>query len=138
MRQDRLALGSPAHLSNLRRHAVLRFLAESSRHQARALLRPSGGRLRRAGRTLVGTWKLNLAKSKYSPGPAPSSETVTYESAGQGLKYSVTQAFAGGKPIHLEGTLIYDGKDYAATGTDDYDTVATKRVDAFLGETARK
>ena len=26
----------------------------------------------------IGTWKLNVAKSKYSPGPAPKSATVTF------------------------------------------------------------
>ena len=32
---------------------------------------------------LVGTWELNVAKSKYSPGPAPKSETRTYVVSGQ-------------------------------------------------------
>jgi hypothetical protein len=32
----------------------------------------------------IGTWKLNLAKSKYSPGPAPQSLTVKVEPSGQG------------------------------------------------------
>ena len=31
---------------------------------------------------LSGTWKLNTAKSKYSPGPAPKSNTVTYSMDG--------------------------------------------------------
>ena len=30
----------------------------------------------------VGTWTMNPAKSKYSPGPAPKSATSTYEAAG--------------------------------------------------------
>ena len=34
----------------------------------------------------LGTWKLNLAKSTYSPGPPPKSLTVTIEAAGQGMK----------------------------------------------------
>ena len=29
----------------------------------------------------LGTWKLNLAKSKYNPGPAPKSATFTLEAA---------------------------------------------------------
>jgi len=32
----------------------------------------------------LGTWKLNVAKSKYEPGPAPKSLTVKIESAGLG------------------------------------------------------
>ena len=34
----------------------------------------------------VGTWRLNVAKSKYSPGPAPKSQTATYEAAGKGTE----------------------------------------------------
>src|SRR2546426_10145346 len=32
---------------------------------------------------VVGTWELNVVKSKYSPGPAPKSEMRTYVVAGQ-------------------------------------------------------
>jgi hypothetical protein len=44
----------------------------------------------------VGTWRLNVAKSKYSPGPAPKSTVSVYEAAGQGLKISVTSEPASG------------------------------------------
>ncbi len=86
---------------------------------------------------LVGTWTLNPAKSTYSPGPAPRSEVVTYEAAEDGVKYTVKQTGADGKSAVLEGRLIYDGKDYPATGTSDYDAVSTRRIDANTSETAR-
>ena len=34
----------------------------------------------------VGTWKLNVAKSKYNPGPAPQSQTLKVEASGKGEK----------------------------------------------------
>jgi hypothetical protein len=34
---------------------------------------------------VVGTWKLDVAKSTYKPGPAPKSTTVVVEPAGKGL-----------------------------------------------------
>ena len=34
----------------------------------------------------VGTWKVDLAKSTYKPGPAPKNLTVTIEAAGKGIK----------------------------------------------------
>ncbi len=34
----------------------------------------------------VGTWRLNVAKSTYSPGPAPKSITSIYEAAGTGIQ----------------------------------------------------
>jgi len=35
---------------------------------------------------VIGTWKLNVAKSKYDPGPAPKGSTLTLEVAGDGIK----------------------------------------------------
>jgi hypothetical protein len=35
---------------------------------------------------LIGTWKLNLDKSKYNPGPPPRSATLTYTQDGQNFK----------------------------------------------------
>src|SRR5262245_65983626 len=34
----------------------------------------------------LATWKLNVAKSKFSPGPPPKAQTVTFLAAGQGVK----------------------------------------------------
>ena len=34
----------------------------------------------------LGTWKINLEKSKFSPGPAPKTSTRTTEAVGQGFK----------------------------------------------------
>ena len=39
----------------------------------------------------VGVWKLNVAKSTYSPGPGPKSGTTTIEAAGAGTKVVVDQ-----------------------------------------------
>jgi hypothetical protein len=44
----------------------------------------------------VGTWRLNVAKSKYTPGPIPKSVTSTYEPAGKGDKVSVRNEPASG------------------------------------------
>jgi len=40
---------------------------------------------------LVGTWKLNLEKSKFNPGPAPMSLRRTVEAQGDGAKYAVDE-----------------------------------------------
>src|SRR5277367_3746714 len=36
-----------------------------------------------------GTWKLNLAKSKFDPGPPPKSQIRTYEAVGKGQRCAV-------------------------------------------------
>jgi hypothetical protein len=48
----------------------------------------------------VGTWKLNLAKSKFQPGQAPKSTTLVYEAAGAGIKITVDTVPADGAAIH--------------------------------------
>jgi hypothetical protein len=51
-----------------------------------------------AFKSLVGTWKLNLAKSTYSPGPLPRSGTLTFQEDGQGLRSTVETIDAQGNP----------------------------------------
>ena len=48
---------------------------------------------------LVGTWHLNVQKSKYSPGPPPKSVVLTFAQAGQEWKTSSEVTPAEGPPI---------------------------------------
>ena len=65
----------------------------------------------------LGTWKLNVAKSKYNPGPAPKSMTRTVESAGDKVKYTFQGVAADGSKIAYTFTVAFDGKDYPITGS---------------------
>jgi len=89
----------------------------------------------------IGTWKLNVAKSKYSPGPAPQSLTVKVEPSGQGGE-KVTAEF-----VNADGTRTtvqyteanFDGKDYPLTGSQfGADTVSLKRIDTRTTERTDK
>src|SRR5215470_758712 len=60
---------------------------------------------------LTGTWKLNVAKSKYSPGPAPQSNTVKFEGVDGGIKLTADGVDSQGKKTHNEYSAKYDGKD---------------------------
>lgn len=82
-----------------------------------------------------GTWRLNVAKSKFNPGPAPKSSTVTFAAAGQGVKVVVDSATTDAK-VHWEYTANFDGKPYAVTGNPDGDMVVARRVDATTIETS--
>tara|TARA_B100001971_G_C17921555_1_gene398055 strand:+ start:248 stop:586 length:339 start_codon:yes stop_codon:yes gene_type:complete len=62
---------------------------------------------------LIGTWKLNLSKSVYDPGPAPQSLVHQYESVGKDTyKNSRDLVDANGKSSHRELTLVFDGKEH--------------------------
>jgi hypothetical protein len=78
----------------------------------------------------LGTWTLNVAKSKYDPGPAAKSQTTVLEAAAGGaLKEVGDRVNADGSKTHWEWTAKYDGKDYPVMGDPSRDTVALKRVD---------
>ncbi len=85
-----------------------------------------------------GTWKMNPAKSKYSPGPAPKSVTVKIESDADNIKLSSDGIDAAGNPTHVEFTAKYDGQDYPITGVPNADTIALKRIDASTTESTSK
>jgi len=82
--------------------------------------------------TNLGMWKLNLAKSTYSPGPAPRSQTLTFSGTGQNLTDNLEGIDPEGKP--LKGVYIhnYDGKFYPTTGAPGVDSTAYTRVDANI------
>jgi hypothetical protein len=76
----------------------------------------------------IGTWKLNLAKTKYNAGQAPKSTTLVIEAAGQGVKLTSNTVLADGTARKISYTATYDGKDAAVTGTPDYDTISLKKT----------
>ena len=87
----------------------------------------------------VGSWRLNAAKSKYTPGPAPKSITSTYEAAGKGYKVSVKNEPASGPVQQYSYTSNLDGKDSPVTGNNpNADMVAVKRIDANTLEVVSK
>ncbi len=75
----------------------------------------------------MGTWKLNEAKSKLSPG-TPKNSTVVYEAAGDNVKVTIDGADSDGKPTHNEWTGKFDGKDYPVTGDSSSDSRSLKRI----------
>jgi hypothetical protein len=74
---------------------------------------------------LLGTWKLNVEKSK-----APyKSGTSVFEAAGDGVKGTVDLVGTDGTKYHWTFTAKYDGKDNPVTGANPFgDTVAFTRV----------
>jgi hypothetical protein len=86
----------------------------------------------------IGTWKLNEAKSKISPG-APKNTMVVIAAAGDSVRVTVDGIAADGKPAHNEWIGKFDGKDYPLSGDAAADTRAYKPVnDHTLALTEKK
>ncbi|MGA7922162.1 MAG: hypothetical protein WCA38_21055 [Candidatus Acidiferrales bacterium] len=88
--------------------------------------------LRAQDNPLVGTWKLDVTKSKFDPGPAPKSLTRTVEAQGDGVKYTFEGVAGDGSPIAYSFSVQFDGKDNPVSGSapSGADTISAKRVDS--------
>jgi hypothetical protein len=99
----------------------------------------ASGAWAQAPKGLIGTWTLNAAKSKFSPGPAPKSMTVTYSAEGtDGMKIVVDVTPPDAAAQHWEMTGHYDGKEYPVTGNPNADAISMKRIDDRTGESTFK
>ena len=79
----------------------------------------------------VGTWKLNVAKSKATdPSVMPKSEVLKTEAVDNGLKDVWDGVDADGKAYHVTWSPKYDAKDYPITGDPTVDTCMLKKTDA--------
>jgi hypothetical protein len=76
----------------------------------------------------MGTWKMNEAKSKI-PAGMPKNSTVAYAQSGDEVTITVDGTDAG-KAVHHVWTGKFDGKDYAAKGSDMHNSRAYTKVDA--------
>jgi hypothetical protein len=94
---------------------------------------------RAADDPVAGTWKINIAKSKYSPGPAPQSGTVTIKVENNTESYEADTVDASGNTSHASFTAKFDGTDSPVTGNPDGDTIAIKRMSpTHLSATLKK
>jgi len=83
-----------------------------------------------AANPIVGTWKLNVAKSTFTPGPGWRSQVRTYRATPGGASVSWTGVGASGDTMHVSYDYTYDGKDYPMVGSANYDTLNAVPVDA--------
>ena len=88
----------------------------------------------------IGTWKTNLAKSTYSPGPTPTvAGTVKLEPSAGGLKTTIDGTNAEGQATHTETVGKFDGQDNPVKGAAvPNSTSAYKRIDGRTFEVMGK
>ena len=78
---------------------------------------------------LAGTWRLNVAQSKYETAAPPKSQTTTLHAMDGGLHEIVERVNADGTTTRWDVMAKYDGRDYPVKGDPARDTVAMTRVD---------
>jgi len=77
----------------------------------------------------LGTWKVDLAKSKYSPGPAPKSYMLKFEETPDGIKLTSDAVLGDDSALHTTYVSKFDGKDVPWEGNPDADTASAKKID---------
>ena len=85
-----------------------------------------------------GTWKMDPAKSKYSPGPAAKSLTLVVVADENGVKIDSQGTDGEGNPTHVQYDAKFDGKNYPITGLSYGDMVTVKRIDPNTIQTSIK
>lgn len=89
---------------------------------------------------MIGSWKLNLAKSEFTPGPPPRSQMTTIESVGNGTKHTTTGIAADGSAVSYTYTTSVEGKYelIAGKGPSGADSIAVKHIDPNTTEATYK
>jgi hypothetical protein len=81
-----------------------------------------------------GTWRLNTAKSKYDPGPAPEKVTLTIQVDGATATVKSESTFEG-KPYATSYKVTLDGTPAPLQGSPVADMISVKKVDEHTRET---
>jgi hypothetical protein len=75
---------------------------------------------------VVGTWTLDVAKSKFTPGPAPKSATRVYTESADGVTLDSKTVGADGKETSLHVSYKGDGQSHPFSGNPDADSLTAK------------
>ncbi len=82
-----------------------------------------------AGDNWIGIWKLDVKKSKFSPGPGPRGTTLKFVVTKDGTQLISDTITAEGKTTHGTYTSHFDGVDAPWSGNPDADTASPKKID---------
>jgi len=82
---------------------------------------------------LLGSWQLDVVKSRYTPGPPPRSEVRTYVRDKDGMKGTIRRRREDGREEVIEYRADFD-REYPVMGTPAYDTIRLKRIDSHTAE----
>lgn len=86
---------------------------------------------------IVGTWTLNVEKSKFTSGPAPKAGTRVYTESAGVYTLEMKTTTADGKQIPLE-VQYQDGKDEPITGANGIDSIHATKVNTNTWKFALK
>ena len=90
--------------------------------------------LRAENDPLVGVWKLDLARCKFSPGPPLQSQTNKYEPSPDGIKMTAELVDARAEKRTEETIYVFDGKERPVPGSSTGATFTDARTEPNMVE----
>jgi hypothetical protein len=78
----------------------------------------------------IGTWELDAARSRYSPGPAPKSQTVQFTSDGDSISLTSDGVGGDGEATHSSYRSRFDGREVPWEGNPEADTAVPLKIDS--------
>ncbi len=87
---------------------------------------------------MPGRWTLDVAKSSFSPGPAPKSQHAVLTAIPNGIRTVADRIEADGKRVHFEWNGTFDGKDQPVVGDPARDAVSVRKIDDYTIEVTNK
>ena len=78
---------------------------------------------------ILGTWQLNVARSRFTPGPGWQSQIRVYRATPEGVAVTWTGVDAKGGKMQVSYAYAYDGRDYPMLGSANYDTLNAVSMD---------
>ena len=76
-----------------------------------------------AAEPYLGVWKLDLAKSTFSPGPPPTSQLLRLDGEGGMVKLQLAESSAAGTAV-VSAPFRFDGKPYPVQASKMFDSVS--------------
>ena len=83
---------------------------------------------------IIGTWKLNPAKSVFAGIPALKSQTRTYSGSGPEFTLVIATVSGEGKETTTRATYRLNGKDFSSMGNPDFDSLSGVQIDTNTAE----
>jgi hypothetical protein len=93
-----------------------------------------------AANPIIGTWKVNSAKTKSSPGSPPKAVTAVYSQEGDWIIAKMTGVDAAGRPFNNTHRYKQDGKEYPSQWGSQgrRGTLSVKKIDDHTAEVVLK
>lgn len=82
----------------------------------------------------IGTWKLDLSRSTFTPGPPPKAKTLVFSATADGVLIDETETEPDGQVLTFKIPYARDGRPTPQNASPAYDTLSVTQPDAYTAD----